>query len=203
MDKLIYRKTGYGIWLHGTNQSQPIATRGCVSTANESLAQLHSYIELNKTPFIVEEQITYISNEDAKRLTRELLKFLESWRQAWEEDQTEKYLSLYSKEFLTSKFNHQQWLAYKRRVNQRNQNRKIQLRHISILKSKNIYQIQFTQDYRSSRFNSKGQKHLYVQQHQDSFQILSETWESSAIHSHLETVAMLPPTNNANMVFQP
>ena len=36
MDRLFHNKTGYGIWLHGTEGDQPIPTEGCVSVSNEN-----------------------------------------------------------------------------------------------------------------------------------------------------------------------
>ena len=81
------RKTGGGIWIHSTNDETRIEkgldSRGCVVTANNELIDLSQYIELNKTPVVIIQNMNFIS-EDAWKLERgHLLDFLNSWANAW------------------------------------------------------------------------------------------------------------------------
>ena len=177
LDKVLYRKTGYGIWLHGTDKSQPEATRGCIATTNEDLLELARYIKLRQTPFIVEEKIAYLSEKKITKIRKELIDFVEQWRSAWQSNNTKIYLSFYSKRFKTSRFNFPQWKKYKRIVNRRNKKRKVQVSDLSIFKVKEIYNIQLIQKYSSSRINSVGKKYLYVVKEKGKFRIVSEQFE--------------------------
>ncbi|MBF0278522.1 MAG: L,D-transpeptidase family protein [SAR324 cluster bacterium] len=182
LDKVLYRKTGYGIWLHGTDKPHPEATRGCIATSNEDLLELARFINLKATPFIVEEKIDFLPEIKIRKIRNELSDFVENWRKYWESDKTEKYLSLYSKKFKTQRFNYDQWKNYKRIVNRRNKNRKIELRDLVIFKVKGVYTVQFTQKYSSTRINSTGRKHLYVVRNQGKLRIVSEKFENLPQH---------------------
>lgn len=177
LDKTFYRKTGYGIWLHGTDKEQPEATRGCIATSNADLLQLAQFIELKQTPFIVEEKITYVPAEEVSKIREELVRFVEQWRSSWESKNTKKYLSFYSKKFKTRNKNYSQWKHHKYRVNRRNKNRKIQVSDLSIFKAKGVYNVQFVQKYFSSRTKSTGRKHLYIVKEEGQYRILSEQWQ--------------------------
>ena len=58
-------KTGGGIWLHSTNDETRIEkgldSRGCIVTTNKELIEISNFIELNKTPIIVVENINFYS----------------------------------------------------------------------------------------------------------------------------------------------
>ena len=178
LDKVLFRKNGYGIWLHGTDQGHPSATRGCVSTTNADLLKIANFINLHETPLIIEESIEYVSAVDIQNVRKELLDFIEKWRVAWESNQMDRYLSFYSSDFKTTRFNYPGWKQYKSRTNKKNQNRLISIRDISILKAKGIYNIQFVQQFHSSGINDVGQKRLYVVKEGDQFRIISETWKA-------------------------
>lgn len=182
LDKVLYRKNGYGIWLHGTDKPQPEATRGCIATKNDDLLKLAQFIELRQTPFIVEEKITYLPENTIVRVRRELLDFVERWRSAWESEHIHEYLSFYSKRFKTPRFTYRQWPDYKRLINRRNRNRKILVSDLVIFKVKGVYHVQFIQHYSSSRLNSIGRKYLYIVEHEGAYQIISERWEKLSDH---------------------
>ena len=177
LDKVWYQKDGDGIWLHGTDKPQPEATRGCIATTNENWSALAQFIELRQTPFIVEETMTYLPEETIVQVRRELLKFIEEWRSAWESNPTERYLTFYSERFKTPEFDYPQWSRFKQRINQRNQNRRVTVEELSIFQAKGIYHIAFIQRYDSSRTKSRGKKYVYVVQEQGRYQIISERWE--------------------------
>lgn len=187
LDTVFYKKNGSGIWLHGTDKGYPSATRGCISTTNADFLEVAQHVALHETPIIIEETITYASQEDIKKIRWELLNFIEQWKTTWESDQTEKYFTFYSGEFKTKKFNFRQWKKFKKLINRQNKNRQIEIRDISILKAKGIYNIQFIQRYSSSGTNDFGKKHLYIAKEQGEFHIISETWEA------LETSSSLSP----------
>ncbi|MGK5091395.1 L,D-transpeptidase family protein [Deltaproteobacteria bacterium TL4] len=177
VDSFFYKKKGYGIWLHGTDKAQPIPTRGCISTSNQDLLRISQYIEIGKTPIIVQEKIHYQSEAEVSEVAQNILTMIQTWRAAWESDDVEHYLSYYSKRFKTPKFRYRGWVAYKHQVNQLNNNRQIVLKYFSVLKSGDLYHVQFEQNFHSSRINDTGKKHLYVVKEEQGYKIISERWE--------------------------
>ncbi|MBF0287953.1 MAG: L,D-transpeptidase family protein [SAR324 cluster bacterium] len=177
LDQVLYKKNGYGIWLHGTDKELPSATRGCISTTNTDLQKIAQYISLRKTPLIIEEEITYTQKEEIQQIRLELLDFIERWRVSWESENTNHYLSFYSKIFRTHKFNYQKWKKFKRFINEQNQDRKIAINEISILKAKDIFHVEFIQDYTSTQTTDIGRKTLYIVKEDQGYRIISETWD--------------------------
>ncbi|MEE9543195.1 MAG: L,D-transpeptidase, partial [Thermodesulfobacteriota bacterium] len=58
-------KTGYGIWVHGTNDpprlERPYDSRGCVVMLNDDVLDLAERIALLKTPVVIVEEIATVS----------------------------------------------------------------------------------------------------------------------------------------------
>ncbi|MBF0278550.1 MAG: L,D-transpeptidase family protein [SAR324 cluster bacterium] len=177
LDQVLYNKNGSGIWLHGTDKGYPAATKGCISTTNTDFLEVAQHISLFETPLIIEESVAYVAQEKIKKVRSELLEFIKQWKTNWESGQTETYLSFYSKNFKTQKFNYRRWKQFKKLVNKKNKKRKIKISEISILKAKGIYNIQFTQHFTSTGTNDLGRKQLYVANEQGNFRIISETWQ--------------------------
>ncbi|MED5403188.1 MAG: L,D-transpeptidase family protein [SAR324 cluster bacterium] len=175
-DQVVERKDGNGIWIHGTIKGNPIPTRGCVSVSNNNFLELTRSVELGDTPVIIEEKVTFSPSEEIDREQQILLGTIESWRRAWEDDVAENYLSYYSDNFLTEKWNASTWREHKINVNSQNERRRILINDLSVLKSKNIYHIRFVQTYTSSTLNDVGFKHLFLVKEQDGLKIVSENW---------------------------
>ncbi len=79
IDKLA-KKTGSGIWLHGTDDpprlKRPRESKGCVVGLDDDVLRIINYIEIGRTPIIVVEDLTRGSLEEAKRIEKEVLEFL-------------------------------------------------------------------------------------------------------------------------------
>ena len=102
--------------------------------------------DVNQTFFIniadIITLVNYVYNDH--EITQEqqlLLGTIESWKRYWESNDTDDYLSFYSKNFLTEKWNSKSWSEHKRIVNTQNKRRRILIDDLSILKRKNIYLI--------------------------------------------------------------
>ena len=54
LDLVLYGKNGDGIWIHGTSEGEPVATRGCISVSNPDFLKLSKYVTLASTPVIIE-----------------------------------------------------------------------------------------------------------------------------------------------------
>ena len=124
IDRIFEQKTGYGIWIHGTEFNKPVATRGCISTNNSDLMELSQFIELHKTIVIVEEKVNYLPLSQLKSDGEDIYHFLMDWKKNWESEDTEAYLRHYAKNFKTDRFQYQQWIDHKRRVNRKNEEAK-------------------------------------------------------------------------------
>ncbi len=79
VDKL-GKKTGSGIWLHGTDDParilRPRDSKGCVVVTNEDMLDIASYINLARTPIVVVKEAGYISAAEKEGIKRDVLKFL-------------------------------------------------------------------------------------------------------------------------------
>lgn len=117
------KKTGYGIWLHGTPKDTysrpPRASDGCVVLSNPDLSKLQPILKTGNTPVIISDNIEWVNGKDVKTKSVELKalnRALKTWRTDWTSQNTDKYLSHYSNNFFYSGGQLTQWAAHKRRV---------------------------------------------------------------------------------------
>lgn len=179
-------QTGYGIWLHGTDKSYfsrpPLDTEGCVALTNIDLDEVKAYIEPGLTPVVIAQKVEWLEPFDWQQRKQELLGTLEQWRQDWESLDVERYLSHYSTEFWSRKHNKQALSRYKRAVFSGKSYQKIKLDDISLftyptakLEDKSMVVVNFTQDFESNNFNSRGaRKRLYLQHQGDQWKVVYE-----------------------------
>ena len=175
LDQLL-KKNGGGIWIHGSGKWQPVATRGCISVNNWDFARLAPQIATRVTPVIISKSFRLVTDKQLSLVQQYLFNFLEQWRTAWESNQTEAYLKLYSEDFRNTRWDYEGWTAHKREVNQANQDRSIQISNVSIFEYESIYHIRFMQHYESTGTKDLGWKELYVRRKGTQLRILSETW---------------------------
>lgn len=80
------RKTGSGIWLHGTPSAQyaraPESTDGCVVLANPVMDELLGLPDLRMTPVVIAKQMEWVSSEQAQARWLEFKPTLDRWLQA-------------------------------------------------------------------------------------------------------------------------
>lgn len=188
----IYRKKGSGIWLHSTNDETRIDkgldSRGCVVMNNKDLIEISKYIELNKTPFIITQDLQFLKNDSHELLKKELEDFLASWVSSWKNKDINTFMSHYDSEhFIDSKGAFNQFKQYKSAVFSMPGSPKIEISHVSILSEKKYAVITFIQDYQSPTLTDIGKKELYVVKNlEGNWQILRETWSKDGIDEHLK-----------------
>lgn len=196
VDKIL-KKTGSGIWLHSTNDETRIEkgldSRGCVVTANNELIDVSKYLELNKTPLIIVQDLLYLNSVSFSAQKEELKNFIDSWLNAWRKKDIESYISFYHPvEFSDSKGKYASYKAYKKAVFSNPGFPEINLDHISILKSKNYAVVTFSQTYRSKTINDTGRKLLYLRQDSNyNWKIVSEVFTKNGLEN-LDTIAFQP-----------
>jgi hypothetical protein len=83
---LMRRKTGSGIWLHGTPSAQyaraPESTDGCVVLANPVMEELLGLPDLRMTPVVIAQQLEWVSSEQAQAGWKAFKPTLDRWLDA-------------------------------------------------------------------------------------------------------------------------
>ncbi len=180
MDK-IFRKTGSGIWLHGTDEPELVSydTRGCVRFNNPDLISLESYIELEKTPVIIQETLDYKPSEHVIELGALFQRLLNDWKTAWENLDSDKYLELYHPNFFYANLNMdiKTWSNHKKEKFSNTKFVKINCSDISYLYTRSYLLIRFKQLYFSDKFDDFGLKSLLWIKENEEWKILYEDWK--------------------------
>ncbi len=179
-------KTGGGIWLHSTDDdtriSKGLDSKGCVVATDDDIKEIAKYIELNKTPIIVTQNISFLKKETWDANKRELTETIVEWANAWKSNDFDTYINQYSVSDFHSdtKGNFYSYKDYKRRVFKRPGKPEINFRNISILNFKDYAVVTLLQDYKSNTINDIGKKTLYLKRNAEyDWKIISEDWEST------------------------
>jgi len=178
-------KTGYGIWLHGTDKGSysrpPRDSEGCVVLTNIDLESLKSEIKPGITPVVITDKVEWIDHVSWKKERKEIIQAVEDWRVDWESMNVNKYLSHYGKDFWSSSHNLKSWSARKRLLAKNKTYQKVNLSDLSVLvypkKKKDNQQIavvRLQQDYKSNNFKSAMYKRLYLAKKDKDWKILYE-----------------------------
>lgn len=178
-------KTGYGIWLHGTDKSfysrPPQDSEGCVALTNLDLDAVSPYITPGQTPVVITQNIEWLDQAQWQAQQRATLQVVEAWRSDWEAGNFQAYISYYASDFWSGGYNLKRWQNRKQAVFSGKTYQKIQLNDISIFKypagasdRQLMYVINFQQTYRSNNFNTEVGKRLYLVQEGTDVKILYE-----------------------------
>ena len=96
-------KTGYGIWLHGTDpdiqKRPPRATDGCLALQNNELLELSKYLMPMNTPIIVVETISWKTKDQINAIRNEINIVINSWKKSFNKLEKDKFIALYDKDF--------------------------------------------------------------------------------------------------------
>jgi len=178
------KKKGSGIWLHGhkptTNLNELLVTEGCVVISNDSLKELANFIKPSVTPMVIVDEIEFRTQKSQEEISGELQSFLNSWKEAWESLNTDKYLSFYAPEFVNSEgMNYETFKGYKKKVNRNKKFIRLKIKQEVILIPQKyqgkIAFLKFNQSYYSNNFTSDNQKLLYLKREKRGWQIIGES----------------------------
>lgn len=165
-----HNRNGSGIWLHGTPSNTysrpPRASDGCVVLANQDLKSLEPVLQSGKVPIIIANNLEWLSNASASETEKKSLSTeIDRWLNDWRAQDTDKYLSHYSKEFATNGINYQQWAEHKYRVQANKPDIEISLSNISMFSypdpQKKLVVVDFVQNFNSPHLKNKMQKRQY------------------------------------------
>lgn len=181
-DKQNNRK-GSGIWLHGTPSNTysrpPRASDGCVVLSNLDLTALAPILQSGKTPVIIASNLEWLDDASSPQRQKQSLSVeIDNWLNDWKSQNTEKYLSYYSKNFSSNGINYQQWSEHKYRVQASKSKVDISLSDVSMFSypdaQKKLVVVDFTQTFNSPTLKNKMQKRQYWIQENERWKIIYE-----------------------------
>lgn len=178
-------KTGYGIWLHGTDKGSysrpPRDSEGCVVLTNIDLSALKSEIKPGVTPVVITNKVEWIDYATWQQERQGILHAVENWRVDWESMNVNKYLSHYGKDFWSATHNLKSWSARKRLLAKNKTYQSVNFSNLSVLvypenknDKKQIAVVRLQQNYKSNNFKSEMYKRLYLTKKDKSWKILYE-----------------------------
>ena len=178
-------KTGYGIWLHGTDKGYysrpPRDSEGCVVLTNVDLEALKSEITPGITPVVITDTAEWIDYDSWNKERQDIFQAIENWRRDWESMDVNKYLSHYSKDFWSATHNFKSWSVRKRNLARSKKFQKIELSDVSLLAypqkenaGKQLVVVRLHQNYISNNFKSDMNKRLYLTRQDKAWKIMYE-----------------------------
>lgn len=172
------KKTGSGIWLHAIPDTVPLTrgSRGCVVVRNSVIKKLSDYIKLRETPILIFDHVSYVSKDEHEKRRKELNNFVESWRQAWETQDIDKYMSFYDPSFTAPGFNYGSWKEHKAGLKDKYQYIKVQLSQPYIILHNDQMIVKTLQRYESNQHTDYGVKTLYAVHEDGGYKIIREEW---------------------------
>ena len=178
-------KTGYGIWLHGTDKGSysrpPRDSEGCVVLTNIDLSSLKNEIKPGITPVVITNKVEWIDYVAWQQERQDILHAIETWRLDWESMNVNKYLSHYGEGFWSKSHNLKSWSARKRLLAKNKTYQSVNLSNLSVLvypdnleNKRKIAVVRLQQNYKSNNFKSEMYKRLYLTKNDNDWRILYE-----------------------------
>lgn len=171
-------KNGSGIWIHGLplNGTRDSFTRGCIAIDNQELTKLSTSIDWSKTLLIIDSDR---SRHVPANVYVDLLAQLYSWRYAWLNNDLEKYLSFYHKDFKRyDGLDLQTFKEFKQRVFAKNEEKEIIFQNLRVLpypgNDAQLFMIMFDESYISPSHTYEGDKILLVRYTDQTLNIMVE-----------------------------
>jgi murein L,D-transpeptidase YafK len=164
------KRTGYGIWLHGTPSNTyaraPWASEGCFVLSNDDLLDIENYIDIeSRTPVVLTDKIEWVNADTLNQEKQKYLRILQTWKSDWESLDTEIYAKHYSQEnFNFGSNNFSTWLARKREVNDGKTFVQVDLDIESLFVypgADDMFLVRYTQHYLSNNYSGKASKEQY------------------------------------------
>lgn len=175
-------KTGHGIWLHGTPSDTysrpPRASDGCVVMTNPDLKALIPFLQSGKTPVVITRSVPEDAAEVLGERKQDLEEAIESWRRAWQDQDTQRYLAHYSRDFFSGDRDFETWAQEKRRIQSSGLKAKITLSNVSMFRypdsSQEMVVVNFEQDYKNNNLDNRMRKRQYWKLEDGRWKILYE-----------------------------
>lgn len=172
------KKSGSGIWLHAIPDTKSLlrGSRGCVVVRNQVIKEISPFISLRKTPIVIQDQVKYITVEEAVKLRSQWQNWLSQWRTSWQSKNIDSYIGFYSQEFKSMGMKLKEWKNYKQALNSKYSFIEVQTIEPMMIQHGDRFVIRFKQEYKSDLKSDSGEKTLYLQKSEGDFKILGEEW---------------------------
>ncbi|MEE6251165.1 MAG: L,D-transpeptidase family protein [Bdellovibrionota bacterium] len=172
-------KTGYGIWLHAIPDTESLVrgSEGCVVVRNKDIEEISKLVKLDDSFFVVDDSLTYISEDELVKKRSEIEDFLKTWRRAWSEKNIDVYMAAYSDSFYSSKRNKKQWRAHKSRLNKYYKNIFVEFSDPVFVEVDDQIKVKMLQHYKSDVMDDYGEKTLYLEREETGLKIIAETFK--------------------------
>ena len=92
----------------------------------------------------------------------QILRFVEKWRQAWQNKHLDQYIECYAANFQQGEKDLQAWRKHKEKLNRKYKTISVDVDNIQIDLQKNVANVLFQQTYRSDTYFDKGSKQLVL-----------------------------------------
>ncbi len=171
-------KTGSGIWLHAVPDTVPLTrgSRGCVVVRNNVIKKLSEFIKLKETPILIFDHVDYITKDEHDKRRQGLTDFVEKWRQAWEQQDVDKYMTFYDTGFKAPGFNFASWKTHKANLKKQYEFIKVHLSQPYIVQHNEQLLVKTLQRYESDKHVDYGVKTIYALKSGDTYKIIREEW---------------------------
>lgn len=179
------RKTGSGIWIHGTPSDTysrpPRASDGCVVLSNPDMKALESILQEGNTPVVIGVNFQWVNPDSVRKqenVKADLLSAIEDWRKDWATQNTDAYLSHYTRDFFYSEGDLSRWANYKRQIQASKPKVSVNLTDISLFTypgaKREMVVVDFEQEYVSAALRNVMKKRQYWVQENGEWKILYE-----------------------------
>ena len=111
---------------------------------------------------IEQPQKIMASTSDITKDKKQIMDFVESWRQAWVSQNTDDYISFYDKTFESGGKNLAQWRAHKEKLNKTYAYIAVTISNTNVNWTAEGATVSFRQEYRSDRYTATGAKTLFL-----------------------------------------
>lgn len=173
----IQDKTGYGIWLHGRDESDTdkTSTEGCVAFDNQGLNHLKGLLEVG-TPVVITKQAQFLKPETYRQRRQLLLGTLHDFLAAWENSDFAAFARYVHPSFRSSSGeDRKQFLTGKRRLMEVYPQREVDADHVRVFRENGrrvVYD--FNQFYCAPNLTAYGRKRLYFKRRDGELRLLAE-----------------------------
>lgn len=107
----------------------------------------------------------------------EIKDFVDTWKNAWEQQDLSTYMGLYDQKFRSQGMDLEAWKRYKEKLNKKYRSIKIQISKLKIIRhSANSVRVRFRQSYQADTYHDLGIKNLYLERSKEGWKIIKETW---------------------------
>ena len=172
-------RDGHSIWMHGTNK--PLKARdsnGCVALANPDIEKLAKYITLNRTPIIIVDKISYVSDDSNEKIEESISSFLFGWNNALQNGTYHEYLNFYDSEYLPDISWWPEWSRLRKKIQSSDMAFSIKLKRPIVSMHKGIYVVLFDQIAINSEMDLPvGTKKIFIAERKDQLRIIGEEYQ--------------------------